>query len=70
MTDRLTICLDAWRRRSTLRSRPVRFAHGGREITGQVVDLDPHAGLIVRRDSGELVHLPADSTSVLGDGPV
>ena len=70
LSDRpLDDLLDAWRRRSTLRSRPVRFVNGGRKITGQVVDLDPHAGLIVRRDSGELVHLPADSTSVLGDGP-
>lgn len=70
LTDRpLDDLLDAWRRRSTLRSRPVRFANGGRVVTGQVVDLDPHAGLIVRRDSGDLVHLPADSTSVLGDGP-
>ncbi len=68
LSDRpLDELLEVWRRRSTLRSRPVRFAHGGRVITGQVVDIDPHAGLIVRRDSGELVHLPADSTSVLGD---
>ncbi len=70
LTDRpMDDLLDAWRRRSTLRSRSVRFAHHGQTITGQAIDLDPHAGLIVRRDSGELVHLPADSTSVLGDGP-
>lgn len=70
LSDRpLEDLLDAWRQRSTLRSRPVRFSSGGNLVTGQVVDLDPHAGLIVRRGSGELVHLPADSTSVLGDGP-
>ena len=68
LTDRpLDDLLGAWRRRSTLATRSVRFASGGSEGVGQVVDLDPHAGLIVRRDSGELVHLPADATSVLGD---
>ena len=29
------------------------------------MDLDPEAGLIVRRDSGEIVHLPAATTTVL-----
>ncbi|MEE9405635.1 MAG: biotin--[acetyl-CoA-carboxylase] ligase [Algisphaera sp.] len=57
--------LTAWRQRSTLLAQSIRFAHNGESITGHVIDLDPQAGLIVRRNSGELIHLPAATTSVM-----
>ena len=55
--------LDAWRRRCHLIDREASFVCDGRPVTGTVIDLDPHLGLIVRRSTGELVHLPAAVTS-------
>lgn len=56
--------LDAWRCRAVL-GQTQTFEHHRRSITGQIVDLDPDHGLIVRRDSGEMVTLPAATTSVV-----
>ncbi|XAL99256.1 biotin--[acetyl-CoA-carboxylase] ligase [Phycisphaeraceae bacterium D3-23] len=56
--------LDEWRSRSPL-GYDARFQCDGETIAGTVIDLDPALGLIVRRDSGEIVHLPAVTTSVL-----
>ncbi|MFI4859318.1 MAG: biotin--[acetyl-CoA-carboxylase] ligase [Phycisphaerales bacterium JB063] len=56
--------LDEWRSRSPL-GYNARFRCDGQTIAGTVIDLDPALGLIVRRDSGEIVHLPAATTSVL-----
>ena len=55
--------LDAWKRYCRLIDREASFVCDGRTIVGTVVELDPHLGLIVRRSSGELVHLPAATTS-------
>jgi len=55
-----------WRDRSVLSHQRLTLRSGGQPITGSVVDLDPEAGLIVRRDSGELVTLPAATTTVVG----
>ncbi|MEM9020479.1 MAG: biotin--[acetyl-CoA-carboxylase] ligase [Planctomycetota bacterium] len=55
---------DAWRARSEL-GQTQTFENQGERITGEVLDLDPDAGLIVRRDSGEIVVLPAATTTVL-----
>jgi len=57
----------AWRHRSLMREHRVRLRHGGREVRGTVVDLDPDAGLILRADTGELVHLPAATTTTVVD---
>lgn len=57
--------LDAWRARNLMSEQRVTLASAGNIITGTVVDLDPAQGLIVRRDSGEIVHLPAATTTVL-----
>lgn len=59
-----TLLLDEWRRRSPL-GYDARFRCDGEDIAGTVIDLDPALGLIVRRDSGEIVHLPAATTTVL-----
>lgn len=56
--------LDAWRSRSPL-GYEARFKSQGQRIVGTVIDLDPAFGLIVRRDTGELIHLPAATTSVI-----
>ena len=55
--------LDAWRSRCHLIDREASFVCDGRPVTGTVVDLDPHLGLVVRRSTGEMVHLPAAVTS-------
>lgn len=59
------LLLDEWRTRNALHDQRIRLLADGREISGTVIDLDPREGLIVRRDSGELVHLPAATTSVV-----
>lgn len=41
------------------------FEQAGQRITGEVLDLDPDHGLIVRRDTGEIITLPAATTSVV-----
>lgn len=56
--------LDAWRSRAAL-GQTQTFEHHGQRVTGQVLDLDPDHGLIVRRDTGEIITLPAATTSVV-----
>lgn len=56
--------LKDWRLRAAL-GESYTFEHHGRRITGQAVDLDPDHGLIVRRDTGEIIVLPAATTSVV-----
>lgn len=60
-TNRL---LEAWRSRAALGETHT-FEHRGQKITGDIMDLDPDHGLIVRRDSGEIIMLPAATTSVV-----
>ena len=57
--------LERWRRSCTTLGVRRRFRCEGRELVGDVLDVDLDAGLIVRVDSGELVHLPASRTTVL-----
>lgn len=56
--------LDEWRDRAAL-GQTQTFEQAGQRITGEVMDLDPDHGLIVRRDTGEIVTLPAATTSVV-----
>lgn len=63
--DDLNLLMDEWRRRSALLQQTVRLQHDGREIVGQVIDLDPLAGLVVRTADGALLHLPSATTSLL-----
>lgn len=62
--DRLETMLDGWRRRSTLGDHRA-FLSRGEPIQGTVLDIDADAGLIVRRDSGEIVTLAAATTTVV-----
>lgn len=57
--------LNRWRRRSTLIGQRVRLQSGGQFYEGEVADLDPNLGLILRTSAGSLVHLPAATTTVL-----
>jgi BirA family transcriptional regulator, biotin operon repressor / biotin---[acetyl-CoA-carboxylase] ligase len=57
--------LEHWRTRSTLIGRHVRLGCDGTDYDGEVVDLDPNLGLILRTSTGSLVHLPAATTTVL-----
>jgi BirA family biotin operon repressor/biotin-[acetyl-CoA-carboxylase] ligase len=58
------VLLNEWRSYSTL-GQTQTFEQAGQRITGEVLDLDPDHGLIVRRDTGEIVTLPAATTSVV-----
>jgi biotin-(acetyl-CoA carboxylase) ligase len=55
--------LSEWRQRCAMLSQRVELRNNGRVIRGQVIDLDPHEGLIVRTDAGAITHLPAATTS-------
>ncbi|MGB0766646.1 MAG: biotin--[acetyl-CoA-carboxylase] ligase [Phycisphaeraceae bacterium] len=56
--------LEQWRALASL-GQTQTFEQAGHRVTGEVLDLDPDHGLIVRRDSGEIVTLPAATTSVV-----
>ena len=60
--------LEQWRYRCNMLHQQVTLEAGGRIVQGQVVDLDPHAGLILRSVTGELMHLPSATTSVTAAG--
>lgn len=57
--------LDEWRTRNLMRSQRATFGCDGGTITGEVIDLDADAGLIVRGDDGVIVHLHAATTTVI-----
>lgn len=57
--------LRSWRAKCGMLHQHVRLGHDGQVIEGTVIDLDPREGLVVRRISGEIVHLPAATTTVL-----
>lgn len=56
--------LDEWRACAAL-GQTQTFEHDNQRLTGTVLDLDPDHGLIVRRDTGEIVTLPAATTSTV-----
>ena len=56
--------LSLWRQLAAL-GQTQTFEQAGQRIKGEVIDLDPDHGLIVRRDTGEIVTLPAATTSVV-----
>ncbi len=59
------LIVDEWRVRNLHRAQSIKVKTDGQTISGTVIDLDPDHGLIVRRDTGEIVHLPAATTTVL-----
>jgi BirA family biotin operon repressor/biotin-[acetyl-CoA-carboxylase] ligase len=56
--------IRTWRDRCMLLGQDVTLQSNGQPFSGQVVDLHPYEGLIVRGPHGVLTHLPAASTTV------
>ncbi len=56
---------DAWISRCGMLNRRVEIASAGRNYTGRVLDVSPLEGLILAVDSGQIVHLPAECSTVL-----
>lgn len=61
---RWKVIQDSWRNNCHMLGRRFTFLCEGVEYIGECVDVDIAAGLIVRRDTGEIVTLPAATTSV------
>jgi len=62
--DDLTSLLADWRQRSVLLGRCISARCGRRVYRGEVIDLDPLEGLILRLQSGQPAHLSAQSTTL------
>lgn len=58
---------DAWRRRAALLQQRVTVDAQGRRLTGRVIDLDPAEGLLLQLDRGQVLTLPAATTSLVLD---
>ena len=57
----------AWLQRCRLLETDIGLVHGGREYRGRVVDIDASRGLSIRLLGGEVIHLPAATTSVAAE---
>lgn len=55
----------SWRSRCEILSQQIDLSSDGEIIHGQVIDLDPYEGLIVRSNDGTILHLPAGRTTIL-----
>lgn len=58
--------VEAWRARDVLLGTRVAFMHTGERVEGLVEAISPMHEIVVRRDDGGMVRLPALSTSVVG----
>ncbi len=56
---------DAWISRCGMLNRRVEIASAGRTYAGRVLDVSPLEGLALAIDSGQIVHLPAECSTVL-----
>ncbi|MBI1335535.1 MAG: biotin--[acetyl-CoA-carboxylase] ligase [Phycisphaera sp.] len=54
-----------WHERNVLPNHTVELQSNGQTLRGQVIDVDPHEGLVVRTLDGAIVALPAAVTSVV-----
>lgn len=61
----LSELLAQWRARSAMLGRAIHLRCDGRDYRGEVLDLDPLEGLIVRTTEGAIAHLPAATTTVV-----
>lgn len=57
--------LEDWRARSVLLSQNITLQTPQGHVQGEVIDLSPHEGLILRTTTGAILHLPAATTSVV-----
>ena len=58
--------LAAWRKRSGLLGQRVEVVEDGCVVSGEVIDLDPRDGLVLRTARGTIVHLPAATSTLRG----
>jgi BirA family biotin operon repressor/biotin-[acetyl-CoA-carboxylase] ligase len=63
--DRTSGWVEAWRKRCPLLHQTVKLQCDRERLEGEVLDLDPRHGLIVRHPTGGIMHLPATRTTVL-----
>ena len=56
---------DVWIPRCGMLNRRIEVASGGHVYAGRVLDVSPLEGLILAIDSGQIVHLPAECSTVL-----
>ena len=54
-----------WVRRCGMLNQRVTVLSAGRKYVGQVLDVDPLRGLVLRGDEGQTLRLPAETTTVL-----
>ena len=59
-----SVLLEAWRQRCSMLLQRIELSHNGKTFHGHAIDLDPSAGLIIRTDTGNIVHLPAATTTI------
>lgn len=57
--------LDQWRIRSSMLGQTIQVQQGGQTHVGSVVDLDITEGLVLRTQLGSLVHLPAETSTIV-----
>jgi BirA family biotin operon repressor/biotin-[acetyl-CoA-carboxylase] ligase len=59
--------MTEWSRRDVLRGRMQSFRYDGRTFAGRVVSMDPLGLILIKTNDGEIVQLPALSTSLVHD---
>lgn len=59
---------DAWRQFSTDLGQRIHLREGNKDFVGDVIDIDPNQGIVMRTDVGSIVHLPAATTTVVTRG--
>jgi BirA family biotin operon repressor/biotin-[acetyl-CoA-carboxylase] ligase len=60
--------LSLWREADALAGTTQTFEHDGRRVRGIVIGIEPTSEIVVRSENGELVRLPALSTSMVHEG--
>lgn len=56
---------NRWLDRCGMINQRAKIASGGRQYVGRVLDVSPLEGLILSQDNGPIVHLPAQTSSVV-----
>jgi len=57
--------VNMWRSRSMMLGQCVPVRCDGRDVVGTVEDLDPQRGLVLRGERGEMVFLPAETSTIV-----
>lgn len=57
---------SAWLSRCSMLNQRLTVACGGRRYVGRAIDINPLSGLLLSGDHGELIRLPAETSTILG----